>query len=125
MREANHHNFGCRLLEDCCGAPDAGNPAAAVKMVKMQGGRFGAVSDNATLIAAPGRIRRRPYEVRLSLATGLIHCCIGPLQWPAPDLTQRACNSVRASLTAPGQSLWVSRQRVSCNYLASFELQHV
>jgi nicotinamidase-related amidase len=40
------------VLEDCCGATDRGNHEAALKMVTMQGGVFGAVSDSATLIAA-------------------------------------------------------------------------
>jgi len=54
MREANDRGFECLLLEDCCGATDHGNHLAAVKMVKMQGGVFGAVSDSTTLIEALG-----------------------------------------------------------------------
>jgi biuret amidohydrolase len=52
MREANDRGFECLLLEDCCGATDKGNHDHAVKMVKMQGGVFGAVSNSSTLIEA-------------------------------------------------------------------------
>jgi len=52
MREANDRGFECLLLEDCCGATDYGNHLAAIKMVKMQGGVFGSVSNAATLIEA-------------------------------------------------------------------------
>jgi len=54
MREANDRGFECLLLEDCCGATDHGNHLAAVKMIKMQGGVFGSVSNSYDLIRSLG-----------------------------------------------------------------------
>ena len=52
MREANDRGYECLLLADCTGATDHGNHLAALKMIKMQGGVFGAVSDSASFIQA-------------------------------------------------------------------------
>jgi len=52
MREGNDRGFECLLLEDCCGATDKGNHDAALQMIKMQGGVFGAVSDSKKVVDA-------------------------------------------------------------------------
>jgi nicotinamidase-related amidase len=58
MRDANDRGYECVILEDATGATDQGNHEAALKMVTMQGGVFGAVSDSATVLAALEQLKK-------------------------------------------------------------------
>ncbi|MFD2699034.1 cysteine hydrolase family protein [Paenibacillus shunpengii] len=58
MREANDRGYECVILEDCTGATDPNNHLAALHMVTMQGGVFGAVSDSKSVIAALQQLRK-------------------------------------------------------------------
>ncbi|MEL7332628.1 MAG: isochorismatase family cysteine hydrolase, partial [Cyanobacteria bacterium J06560_2] len=51
MREANDRGYECLVLSDCTGATDYGNYLAALKMITMQGGVFGAVAESEALLA--------------------------------------------------------------------------
>ncbi|MEM7770925.1 MAG: isochorismatase family cysteine hydrolase [Cyanobacteria bacterium P01_A01_bin.37] len=50
MRDANDRGYECLIVSDCTGATDYGNHLAALKMVTMQGGVFGAVADSTAII---------------------------------------------------------------------------
>jgi len=52
MREANDRGYECLILADCTGATDPSNHAAALHMVTMQGGVFGAVAESRDVIDA-------------------------------------------------------------------------
>lgn len=54
MREANDRGYECLILSDCCAATDVGNHEAALKMVTMQNGVFGAVSNSTSLLEGLG-----------------------------------------------------------------------
>ena len=50
MREANDRGYECLVLSDCTGATDYGNYLAALKMITMQGGVFGAIATSEDLL---------------------------------------------------------------------------
>jgi len=51
MREANDRGYECLMVEDCTAATDYGDYLFALKMIKMSGGIFGAVSSSDKIIA--------------------------------------------------------------------------
>ncbi|MET8795684.1 isochorismatase family cysteine hydrolase [Nocardia sp. NPDC004568] len=55
MREANDRGYECLILSDCTGATERAHHEAALSMVTMQGGIFGAVATSDQLLAALGK----------------------------------------------------------------------
>ncbi|MFF5986634.1 biuret amidohydrolase [Prauserella flavalba] len=56
MREANDRGYECLVLSDCTGATERRHHEAALSMVTMQGGIFGAVATSDQLLAALGAV---------------------------------------------------------------------
>ena len=52
MRDANDRGYECLVLSDCTAATKYENHLAALDMIKMQGGVFGAVATSAQLLEA-------------------------------------------------------------------------
>jgi biuret amidohydrolase len=55
VREANDRGYDCLVLEDCVGSYFPEFQAAALKMIKAQGGIFGWVSDSTRFLEALGK----------------------------------------------------------------------
>jgi nicotinamidase-related amidase len=55
MRDANDMGFECCIVADCCAATDRNNHLAALNMVKMQFGVFGAVTTSSALLEVIGK----------------------------------------------------------------------
>lgn len=54
LREANDRGFECLVLSDCCAATERRHHEAALSMIHMQGGIFGAVASSAALLDSLG-----------------------------------------------------------------------
>ena len=54
MRDANDRGYECLLLTDSTGATDTVNYQAALKMITMQGGVFGAIAPSSALLDTLG-----------------------------------------------------------------------
>lgn len=55
LREANDRGYECLVLSDCCAATERHHHEAALSMIHMQGGIFGAVATSAALLDSLGQ----------------------------------------------------------------------
>jgi nicotinamidase-related amidase len=55
LREANDRGYECLVLSDCCAATEQRHHEAALSMIHMQGGIFGAVATSAALLDTLGQ----------------------------------------------------------------------
>lgn len=63
MRDANDRGYECLILSDCTGATDPANHVAALNMVTMQGGVFGAHATSSDLLKAFDAMRARKSQL--------------------------------------------------------------
>jgi nicotinamidase-related amidase len=52
MRDANDRGYECLVVSDATGATDHDNHVAALNMITMQGGVFGAHATSSDVVAA-------------------------------------------------------------------------
>lgn len=60
LREATDRQFQCLLIEDACASGDAYAHAAAVHMVTVEGGVFGAVATTKAVVSGLRQVRATP-----------------------------------------------------------------
>lgn len=68
IREANDRGFECLLLSDCSGATAQAHHEAALSMIEMQGGVFGAHTTSEALLAVLGELTPALAPTQLSTA---------------------------------------------------------
>lgn len=70
MRDANDRGYECLVVSDATGATDYANHIAALNMITMQGGVFGAHAPSTTVVAALEQMWARAYAPSEPAAVG-------------------------------------------------------